>query len=404
MLAKVSVLLIAVLYHQSIFASVAECTGENNVAVSVNAVSGSTGTTHEIILKRPNQSDHYTRVHKVSLGRDLAFLGEVGASGALPAKLLIEDYSPSKSQYNQVALTVRGLESSDTLSEFKLRCSFSTTLSHKNICQGKSQSNNLLLSAARESNVNRTEQALACGADINHADRNGCTPLISAIEADGEVCRSSSSAQDSFAYSRREYIANRLLDLGAYYDVVDKVSGQSVVHRAASFWNNGDFNILKLLIAVDADVNVQDRQGLTPIMLAARNGLRWSVEALLEAQPDLSLTDVNGKTAYDLASRIDSETRDKLAAVKTEITIEGHANGTCSPLTVQLPLGERVRLTMKASSNSMFMLTVPGLKVELMAGAGDSASKVIEVKSTGTFPFDCGVHGGTQSKGKIIAK
>lgn len=403
MLTKVSVLLIAVLYHQSIFASVAECTGENNVTVSVNAVSGSTGTTHEIILKRPNQSDHYTRVHKVSLGRDLAFLGEVGASGALPAKLVVQNYSPSKNHYKEVALTVRGLESNNATSEYLLGCKFSS-LGHKDICQSKSKSNELLLSAARGSNVNLAEQALACGADINHVDRNGCTPLISAIEVDGEVCRSTSAAQDSFAFSRREYIANRLLDLGAYYDVVDKVSGRSVLHRAASFWNNGDFNVLKLLIAVDADVNVQDRQGLTPIMLAAKDGLRWSVEALLEAQPDLSLTDVNGMTAYDLGNRLDQETRDKLAAVETEITIEGHANGTCSPLSVQLPLGERVRLTMKASSNSMFMLTVPGLNVELMASAGGTASKVVEVKSAGTFPFDCGVHGGAQSKGKIIAK
>ncbi len=391
---------------------VGRCTSvANDAEIIINTLSGSTGTTHEVILQRPSLPSLFSRTRQINLNGELDFFADITPAGYVPLKLAIPGYSKNKTAYSDVNLILNNYEVVPTgeapkysTVEYKLNCRISSPLSYSNPCKGKSQANELLLTASRQSNALLAEQALSCGADINHQDKNGCSSLISSIEIAGGVCRKSTAPYDSDVFNRQTYIANRLLDLGAYYDTADKVSGQTALHRAVSFFNNGDYNVLKLLIAVDADVNAQDNQGLSPIMLAAKSGLRWSVEALLEADPDLSLVDANGKTAYDLGLYLDSNTRDKLAAVSEEVVIEGLANGSCSPLSVELPLNKRVRVTMKTAANNMYMLTAASLDINLMASDSNGASKVIEVKSPGTYPFECGVHGGTQNKGQFIVK
>lgn len=401
MLLRTLILIALICYDSDLLANqIAQCSSNaGSATVHINALLTSYGTTHEIVLSQPSKPNNHSRVRQINLNSEVLFLADPNPAGNVSTKLIVPNYSNSQTTFQNVNLKVDD-------EEVVLTCRFVKPLNYQNVCRGKSSSkiNQLLLSAAKHSSVEQLEQALSCGADVNYEDTNGCTSLIASIEQGGMACKQNLDPSDSMLSARQAYIANRLLDLGAYYDVTDSLSGQSVVHRAASFWNNGDYNILKLLIALDADINVQDNLGLTPIMFAAKKGLRWSVEALLEGNPDLSLTDVDGKTAYDHGLSLASETRDKLALVKKEVTIEGQSNGSCSPLSIELAKGERVRVVMKAASSSMFMLTAPQLGISLMANAGQSVSKIVEPKAISSIPFECGIHGGKQSKGAFIIK
>lgn len=67
---------------------------------------------------------------------------------------------------------------------------------------------------------------------------------------------------------------------------------------------HGQANILKPLIALQADPNVTDQQGLTPLMLAASAGDLCSVANLVEAGASLTQKNGKGQRALDLASTV----------------------------------------------------------------------------------------------------
>ena len=59
----------------------------------------------------------------------------------------------------------------------------------------------------------------------------------------------------------------------------------------------GDITRLRDLIAQDADVNVQDAKGYTPLIIASYNNQPEAVKALIEAGADVDLPDCGGNTA-----------------------------------------------------------------------------------------------------------
>ena len=83
-----------------------------------------------------------------------------------------------------------------------------------------------------------------------------------------------------------------------------------------------------------------------------------------------------------------------------EVIIEGKNKGSCSPLSLHVNSGP-VTLVLKAT-NKMFLLSIPSLDVELMASAGQYDRVTINL-STGMFEFLCGIHGGKEFKGSIMA-
>ena len=73
--------------------------------------------------------------------------------------------------------------------------------------------------------------------------------------------------------------------------------------RAVSpyFIEQGDVEIVRLLIGAGADLNRQNRQGRTALMLAADSGRLDMVEMLLEAGAVPTILDDGGKAALDWA-------------------------------------------------------------------------------------------------------
>ena len=61
--------------------------------------------------------------------------------------------------------------------------------------------------------------------------------------------------------------------------------------------------VVEILLEAGANVNLQNRQGLTPLMIAASEGHLSTVQALIDAKADPSLTDFTGRTAWEWAQR-----------------------------------------------------------------------------------------------------
>ena len=74
--------------------------------------------------------------------------------------------------------------------------------------------------------------------------------------------------------------------------------GYVALHGACDY---GHLECAKALLGAGADINKQDNDGWTPLMLAARNGKIEVVRELLKRGAKKDLKNNAGKTAYKLA-------------------------------------------------------------------------------------------------------
>lgn len=87
-----------------------------------------------------------------------------------------------------------------------------------------------------------------------------------------------------------------LLDKGMNPNVIE--SGMSPLMIAS---RNGETKLARTLLAFGADVNLRNDDGTTALMLAARHGHTDVVDALLKAGADAELRNSRGYTSEDLA-------------------------------------------------------------------------------------------------------
>ena len=104
-------------------------------------------------------------------------------------------------------------------------------------------------------------------------------------------------AADSF----RE-IQTMLLDRGAHCDIATNRSGWTpLFHTAARRQDEDNKAHLRLLLQLGSDVNRRDRNGRTPLMVAASMGRMYAVEMLLKNYADIDRLDRYGWSALMLA-------------------------------------------------------------------------------------------------------
>jgi len=149
-------------------------------------------------------------------------------------------------------------------------------------CFMKGDMDVLLLKGVKNKDLRAVNKALDHKAGINARDINGQTALM--------VAAAAGSAE----------IVKLLLEKGAELDHIDR-SGETPLIKAST----GSFNleIVKLLLEKGADVNVKDETGATALMKAAVNACSADmVKLLLEKGADAGAKDKAGNTILMLSA------------------------------------------------------------------------------------------------------
>jgi ankyrin repeat protein len=121
------------------------------------------------------------------------------------------------------------------------------------------------------------ELLIHAGADVNTKDNHGNTPLIRSV--------------------KWSEVTQLLLQNGAVVNEIG-AAGRTALGTAAS---SGYTKSMVLLMAAKADLNIQDQDGNTPLMLAVLGKQRIAVQILLKAGADPNLKNKKEETAMKIA-------------------------------------------------------------------------------------------------------
>lgn len=285
-----------------------------------------------------------------------------------------------------------------------IKCQVLGKNDYENFCTGKStdEIQMLLFSASQKKQPDLVEQALGCEADINATDTYGCTPLMMSVADNFATCAATTELEpDSWRSVKSRHLFNSLAYNGAYMDTQESTTGEAAIHKAV---RSGREDIVKDMVLLEADLNIQNSNGTTALMIAAANRDSNLIRVLVGSDAKLGLKDNQGKTAYDRGEKLPSNIRELLLEPKLILTIEGRDDGGCTPLSFDVPTGQFIKLNLKATSGKMFLLSIPQIGISIMADSGKTVSKIIRFDKAGTFAHKCGVHGGRENNGKIIVK
>ena len=169
-----------------------------------------------------------------------------------------------------------------------------------------------LCAASQKSHKSVVKWLLEEGADVDHPDSAGNTPLLhTALHGDTDVGQLllNAGAQPNkineegrtplhVAASRGHLeVVKMLLRWGADYDLDDN-EGLSPLHLAAG---SDRKHVVQLLLCKGANPNKSDEQGRTPLHWAAFCGLQIVVQLLLDSLADPDMLDAKGFTPVQLA-------------------------------------------------------------------------------------------------------
>lgn len=365
----------------------------------------------ELILKlaRPDGATKYFSAHPLTLQNKIVFIPQVGDGMGNEFRVTLGKMN-SENLYPKSKLTATigsHLGSDDRMTKpeslkYDLNCTLTGETNLTNVCVEEDDEvyGQLLLKASAEGNFDKVQQAIACGANNSVVNEKGCSSLMLSTIVDGGDCglpAPGSSQIDSYRWERSKAIFKYLIEDGANANLQD-VNGESVTHKLISSFPE----LIESLKDAGANLNLQDRYGMTPVMQAALNGNVDAIRALVKSEVDLKKRNVIGQTAYDLGSNLSSSVRSLLNPTESlGLVIQGSATG-CTPSSIKVPMSKPTKITLKSTTSDMFVLTSPDLGIDLMAAPNGTASYVLETNKMGSFKFQCGVHGGRQMTGEII--
>ncbi len=284
------------------------------------------------------------------------------------------------------------------MDKIPVQCESDGDLPARRVCAENIDKNMALINAVRDSaDIDLIETIIECGANVNQADKNGCTPAMFAIDSD---C-GQNIGSGYVNFKETQNILDSLLNNGAYINVSDK-KGETPLMKAVRL---NITNVYNSFIAAEAEFDAVDNNGNTALMIAAKNANRSTIQEFLEGNPDRAMKNKEGNTAFDIAKRLGrSDVLDLLLIPKYQVILEGQKDGSCSPLDINIAKGDIVEFVLKASEK-MFLFKAPQIGIEIMADANSSAKRTFSADRAGEFKFTCGYHGSAQSfPGKITVK
>lgn len=365
----------------------------------------------ELILKltRPEGNTKYFSAHPITLQNNIVFIPQVGDSMGNDFRVSLGRIN-SENRYpkSKLAATIGShLGSDDRMTKpevlkYDLSCTITGDAGLANVCVEDDETayDQWLLSASAEGNFDRAQQAIACGANSSVVNDQGCSPLMISTLVDGGDCGllvPNQSQRDSYRWERSKAIFKYLVEDGANADQQD-MNGESVTHKLLSSFPE----LIETLKDSGANLNLQDKYGMTPVMQAALSNNENAIKVLVKAEVDLKKRNVLGQTAYDLGSNLSPSIRSLLSPTESlGIVIQGSATG-CTPSSIKVPMSKPTKITLKSMTTDMFVMTAPDLGIDLMAAPNGTASYILNTSKMGSFKFQCGVHGGRQMTGEII--
>ncbi len=168
------------------------------------------------------------------------------------------------------------------------------------------------LLACRQARIDLMQALIALGADPHRLTTSGENAIhYAALSGDLAKIRYLLNLQVSFTMRNKATdspldiacelghvnIAKALIKEGADFRYVNKYTGQTCLHRSATFGRDG---IVSLLIAKGAALETRDHLSLTPLLLAIVHFRRTATQLLVAAGANINACDSLGRTAFSL--------------------------------------------------------------------------------------------------------
>ncbi|MCF8198815.1 MAG: ankyrin repeat domain-containing protein [Sulfuritalea sp.] len=168
-----------------------------------------------------------------------------------------------------------------------------------------------IISAAGNNDTATVQELLGRGMDVNTADREGTTLLMTAAR-NGNIKMMKTLLSSRANVNRRNQFGDSALLIAALNGKTEAVkllvshkaeintSGWAPLHYAVF---GGSAEITALLIASGADLNARAPNGETALILAVKGNRLDLVQQLVSAKADKDLVDAEGRTAWQLADQ-----------------------------------------------------------------------------------------------------
>ena len=189
------------------------------------------------------------------------------------------DFMENKNEGKRIS----GTKLNEQSKEVDLKNAFKNLEIKENIMKGKQilsetqqkELNQELINSVRERNLNKVEDLIDKGADINAMDNNGNTGLI------------------LVSWLGYKEIVELLINKGANINIKNNDGWTALILAS---WNNHK-EIVELLIKNGADVNAKDVCNDTALMFASKEGHKEIVELLIKNGADVNAKDKRENTA-----------------------------------------------------------------------------------------------------------
>ena len=188
----------------------------------------------------------------------------------------------------------------------------------------------LLFKAIDSNDVEMAKQCIKKGANVNFERECGpnsklYTPLIYAIQKENEeiidvLIKSKADVNHKDPSSKFSPLvwALRSGNESKRHSMIKKLAAVNADLSAGLFYA-GKFpvslNDMKFLIELGADINAQDEDGWTPVMVAASTGYDMKVLPFIQVGADLNIKSNDGDTALSLAKESHAWNKDSLISL-----------------------------------------------------------------------------------------